>query len=52
MSGSQLYSEARRILGYVGFALVVVALLKFLGVHIAQVPGNYWEIAILGLALK
>ena len=52
MNANQLYGEVRRIIGYVGFALVVVALLKYLGVDIKQVPGEYWQIAILGLALK
>jgi hypothetical protein len=52
MNANAFYGEARRILSYVGFFLVCIALLKYLGVDIKQVPGNYWEIAILGLALK
>jgi len=52
MNANAFYGELRRILGYVGFALVVIAFLKFLGVNIAQVPGEPWQLAILGLALK
>lgn len=52
MNANQLYGEIRRILGYVGFFLVCVALLKYLGVDIKQVPGEAWQVAIIGLALK
>jgi len=51
MNANDALAQIRTILGYVGSVLVLIALAKFAGIAI-NVRGEYWQIAILGWALK
>lgn len=52
MTPDQAMSQARTILGYIGSALILVALVKYTGLASINIRGEAWQIAILGMALR
>lgn len=45
-------AQARTVIGYIGSALIVVAAAKFAGINIANIRGDFWQIALMGMALR
>lgn len=52
MTADQFLGQVGRIAGYIGFAFVIVAFLKYFGVQITALPGDPQLLAILGFALR
>lgn len=52
MTGNDALRAARTICGYIGTALIIVAAIKFAGVANIHVRGEYWQIALMGMALR
>lgn len=52
MSANDVLSTVRTVCGYIGTALIIIAAVKFAGVANIQVRGEYWQIALMGMALR
>lgn len=52
MNADQAMSQARTVLGYIGSALILLALVKLAGVANINIRGEAWQLAIIGMALR
>ena len=52
MNANDVLATIRKVLGYIGTALAVVALLKLFGVRINVVPGGIEAIALVAIACR
>jgi hypothetical protein len=52
MSVDSVLQQARPFVQLVGTILITIAALKLAGVNIDLVRGEFWQIAVVGLALK
>lgn len=52
MNANDAMAQARTVLGYIGSALILVALVKLAGIANIQIRGEAWQLAIIGMALR